>query len=177
MEVTGRINAVTKDWQTGKLLITFEADSVPSDLPDLRDQTLDITAKKHRNRRSKNANALLWSCIGKIATAVCADKWDIYLTMLKRYGEFTYVCVKPNAVDMLKRQWRECEELGPIMVNGTPAMQMLCYYGSSTYDTRQFTALLEGVFFEMQQMGIETPSEEEMRLSLEAWNGNSTITA
>lgn len=177
MEVTGRINAVTKDWQTGKLLITFEADSVPSDLPDLRDQTLDITAKKHRNRRSKNANALLWSCIGKIATAVCADKWDIYLTMLKRYGEFTYVCVKPNAVDMLKRQWRECEELGPIMVNGTPAMQMLCYYGSSTYDTRQFTALLEGVFSEMQQMGIETPSEEEMRLSLEAWNGNSTITA
>lgn len=177
MEVTGRINAVTKDWQTGKLLITFEADSVPSDLPDLRDQTLDITAKKHRNRRSKNANALLWSCIGKIATAVRADKWDIYLTMLKRYGEFTYVCVKPNAVDMLKRQWRECEELGPIMVNGTPAMQMLCYYGSSTYDTRQFTALLEGVFFEMQQMGIETPSEEEMRLSLEAWNGNSTITA
>ena len=108
---------------------------------------------------------------------MCADKWDIYLTMLKRYGEFTYVCVKPNAVDMLKRQWRECEELGPIMVNGTPAMQMLCYYGSSTYDTRQFTALLEGVFFEMQQMGIETPSEEEMRLSLEAWNGNSTITA
>ena len=177
MEVTGRINAVTKDWQTGKLLITFEADSVPSDVPDLRDQTLDITAKKHRNRRSKNANALLWSCIGKIATAVCADKWDIYLTMLKRYGEFTYVCVKPNAVDMLKRQWRECEELGPIMVNGTPAMQMLCYYGSSTYDTRQFTALLEGVFSEMQQMGIETPSEEEMRLSLEAWNGNSTITA
>lgn len=177
MEVTGRINAVTKDWQTGKLLITFEADSVPSDLPDLRDQTLDITAKKHRNRRSKNANALLWSCIGKIATAVRADKLDIYLTMLKRYGEFTYVCVKPNAVDMLKRQWRECEELGPIMVNGTPAMQMLCYYGSSTYDTRQFTALLEGVFSEMQQMGIETPSEEEMRLSLEAWNGNSTITA
>lgn len=177
MEATGRINAVTKDWQTGRLLITFEVDSIPADLNELRNQTLDIKAKKHRNRRSTNANALLWSCIGKIATAVCADKWDIYLTMLKRYGEFTYVCVKPNAVDMLKRQWRECEELGQIMVNGTPAMQMLCYYGSSTYDTKQFSHLLDGVISEMTDMGLETPSQEELRKSIEAWNGNSSTTA
>lgn len=177
MEATGRINAVTKDWQTGKLLITFEMDSVPTDLADLREQTLDITAKRHRNRRSKNANALLWSCIGKIAAAVLADKWDVYLKMLKRYGEFTYVCVKPNAVEMLKRQWRECEELGPIMVNGTPAVQMLCYYGSSTYNTKQFTVLLDGVISEMEEMGLETPSQEELKRSIEAWNGSSAITA
>ena len=90
--------------------------------------------------------------------------------MLRRYGEYTYVCVKPGAVEMLKRQWRECEELGPININGQVAVQLLCYYGSSTYDTKQFSVLLDGVMSEMKEMGIDTPSDEQLKAALEAWD-------
>ena len=169
METTGRIKNVTRDWDTNKLIVSFEINSVPSDLRDLTENTLDITAKKHRNKRSRNANALLWQCIGKMAASLQADKWEVYLKMLRRYGEFNYVIIRPDAVEMMKRQWRECEELGPISVNGKNGVQMIAYYGSSTYDTKQFARLLDGVISEMEDMGLETPTSEEMKRSLEAW--------
>lgn len=169
METTGRLKSITKDWQSDKLIVSFEIDSRTIDADSLQNVTLEITAKKQRKHRSLNANALLWSCLGKIAAVLRTDKWSVYLEMLKRYGLYTYICVKPQAVEMLKRQWRECEEIGTININGKEAVQMLCYYGSSTYDTKQFSVLLDGVISEMKEAGLETPSEEELRRSIEAW--------
>ena len=170
METTGRIKSVQKDWQTDKLIISFEIDTLPSDLDAMTvGGTLDITARRHREKRSLNANALLWKCLGDIATALHTDKWEIYLKMLRRYGDYTYVCVKPQAVEMMKRQWRECEEIGTIDIHGRTAVQLLCYYGSSTYDTKQFSVLLDGVIDEMKQMGLEAPTSEQMRRSLDEW--------
>ena len=172
METTGRLKSISKDWQSDKLIVSFEIDSRTIDADSLQNVTLEITAKKHRKHRSLNANALLWSCLGKIAAVLNTDKWSVYLKMLKRYGQYTYICVKPQAVEMLKRQWRECEEVGMISINGQEAMQMLCYYGSSTYDTKQFSILLDGVISEMKEIGLETPSEEELRRSIEQWGKN-----
>ena len=170
METTGRVKSVTKDWKTGKLIIGFEVDSLPSDLDDLTGcDTLDVTAVRHRNKRSLNANGLLWKCLGDIASALRADKWDVYRQMIKRYGLYTYVIVSPRAVDMLKRQWRESEVIGDIVVNNRPGVQVLCYYGSSTYDTKQFAVLLDGVISEMKEMGLETPTSEVMRRALKEW--------
>ena len=98
-----------------------------------------------------------------------ADKWDIYLQMLKRYGKYTYICVTPNVVDAMKAQWRECEIVGDIKINGKDAVQMLCYFGSSTYNTKEFSTLLEGVISEMREMGLQTPPTKEMRRALEEW--------
>lgn len=170
MEGTGKLTGITRDLQTGRWLMTFSFDRLPQYTDINGEEEIDVTAKKHRNRRSKNANALLWECLGRIAAELKADKWDVYLNMLKSYGEYTYVCVKPHAVEMLKRQWRECEELGPISINGQTAVQMLCIYGSSTYDTKQFSRLLDGVISEMEQMGMETPMPEQTRAALEVWN-------
>lgn len=170
METQGILNTVARDLPTGKYIISFKIDRLPSDLEALSGcDALDITAVRHRNHRSKNANALLWECLGRIASTLRMDKWSVYLQILKRYGEYTYVCVKPRAVEMLKRQWRECEEIGNININGQEAVQMLCYYGSSTYDTKQFSVLLDGVISEMKEMGLDTPTSDQMRQALEAW--------
>lgn len=170
METTGRVKNIQKDWKTDKLIISFEIDSLPSDIDDITQCDLDITARRHREKRSLNANSMLWECIGKIATALGSDKWDVYLDMLKRYGVFTYVCVKPGAVEMLKQQWRECEEIGDIDINGQKAVQMLCYFGSSTYDSKQFSALLDGVISEMNEMGIETPIPRNVQTVIDEWS-------
>lgn len=172
MKTTGRIKNVTRDWDTNNLIISFEINSIPEDLHTLNDcELLDVSAEKHRNRRSRNANALLWQCLGNIAHALNTDKWSVYLKMLKRYGEYTYIVIKPQALDMLKKQWRECEEIGTIDIHGEKAVQVLCYYGSSTYDSKQFSVLLNGVISEMKEIGLEPPTSEEMRRSLEALDG------
>ena len=175
MEVAGKLISATRNITNNKFRIEFEVDSLQPDevnrlaLCDL----LDIKANKHRQKRSLDANALLWLCLGRIATALQADKWSIYLQMLKRYGKFTYICVKPNVAEAVKMQWRESEVIGEISINGQTAVQMLCYFGSSTYNTKEFSVLLEGVISEMQEMRLETPTSEDMRRALEQWEKNN----
>lgn len=125
-----------------------------------REKLFDVNP--HREKRSRSANALLWACLGEIAAALRTDKWDVYLKMLKRYGKYTYICVKPNVVEAVRKQWRECEEIGRVNINGQDSVQMLCYFGSSTMDSREFSVLLDGVISEMKEMGIETPGEKEL---------------
>lgn len=124
-----------------------------------REKVFEIT--EHKEKRSANANRLLWECLGQLAVANNTDKWSIYLLMLKRYGKFTYVCIKPNTVESFKKQWRETEEIGEININGEKAVQMLCYFGSSTFNTKEFSYFLEGVISEMKEMGIPTPTDKE----------------
>lgn len=127
-----------------------------------RNKLFDVT--EHREKRSKDANALLWACLGELAGALRSDKWAVYLQMLKRYGTFTYICVKPKAVEAVKKQWRECEEIGTINIDGEEAVQMLCYFGSSTMNSKEFSILLDGVISEMKEMGLDVPDKDLERV-------------
>ena len=127
---------------------------------------------QYREKRSLDANAYLWVLLQKIAEVLRTDKWSVYLQMLKRYGQFTYIVVKPGAVEAVKKQWRECEEIGEIEVNGTKAVQMLCYYGSSTYDAKEMSVLIDGVVSECQELGIETLPPSELQRIKEQWGVN-----
>jgi hypothetical protein len=175
MEFRGKIKEVTKDILTGRLNITFESASDTSILNEMNAlkemDDLTIKVSKWRRKRSTDANALLWKCLDDIAKAMNppCDKWDVYLLMLKRYGKFTYIVVKENAVEAMKLQWRECEVVGDYEVNGQKAVQMLCYFGSSVYDVSEFSKLLDGVISEMKEMGLPTPTSEEMKQSLKMW--------
>lgn len=152
----------------GKQRMTFTLQS-RVDASQLQDKDLRLKAVRWTEKRSLNANGLLWSCLDKIATALNTDKWQVYLLMLKRYGKFTYLIVPKGAAERTKEMWRESEEVGDIVVNGRIATQMLCYFGSSTYDTSEFTKLLNGVISEMEEMGIPTPNQEEADRALKEW--------
>lgn len=171
MEVVGTLKEVSRDWKDNKFNVTFTIDEqlTQESIDSISDCKLNIKAVKHRQKRSLDANATLWLCLGRIANALRADKWDIYLQMLKRYGKYTYICVKPNVVEAVQKQWRECEVIGEVEIGGKKAVQMLCYFGSSTLNTQEFSILLDGVISEMKEMGLETPTTEDMRRSLEQW--------
>ena len=75
----------------------------------------------------------------------------------------------PQAVEAVKKQWRETQEVGEISINGTTAVQLLCYYGSSTYNTKEFSRLIDGTMEEMKQLGLQTPADEQIERSLKEW--------
>jgi hypothetical protein len=131
-----------------------------------QDREKQFDVNPHREKRSRSANALLWACLGEIAAALRTDKWEVYLQMLKRYGKYTYICVKPNVVEAVQKQWRECEEIGHVNINGQDSVQMLCYFGSSTMDSKEFSVLLDGVISEMKEMGLDTPGQKELDRAL-----------
>lgn len=167
--------------QTGKLLI-FEFDTVP----EVPAGDLDITIKKYKANRSLNANAYLWELLGKQALernvrGMTVTNWDCYLESLKKYGQFTYIVITPRAKEQFKQSWRECIELGEISINGKTGIQFQCFYGSSTYDSKEFSALLNGVIEDCKELGIETlpPAEIEKMIQLleknEKTNKSTTI--
>lgn len=131
------------------------------------DKLFDLT--EHKDKRSKRANGLLWECIGQLAVALMTDKWTVYLRMLKRYGAYEYICVKPKAVNTIRRLWREIEVVGELTINGQKAVELLCYHGSHTYNTQEFSHLLNGVISEMKEIGIPTPQEQELERAISEW--------
>lgn len=154
--------------KTVNLLLTvpYEAKNL---YDKLKEEDLDIEIKKYRKKRSLDANGLLWHCLSEIAGAMNppVDKWDVYLDMLKHYGKHSYICVRPEAVESLQRQWRESEVIGEIDINGEKATQVLCYYGSSTMNSKEFSVLLNGVIAEMENLGLTPPPSSEMQRLLD----------
>ena len=170
MERTGKFAGISKNLSTGETVISFVINGQLDESIDeiVKCEKLTITAKPYRKKRSLDANAFLWACLGDIAAHMHppADKWDIYLLMLKRYGKYTYIVLKPEAVERMRSMWRETEIVGYISVNGEPGVQLLCYYGSSTYNSKEMSVLLDGVVSEMKEMGLAPPPAEEMRQAI-----------
>ena len=169
MEIRARLESMLWDSRKKKAVMTFSSDSFPEELEGMEGD-LRLTVEKWRNKRSKDANAMLWACIGSMANNMHVDKWDVYLHLLRRYGSFTYIVVKADAVEAVRRQWRETEVVGESDLGGQKAVQLLCYYGSHTYDAAEFSRLLDGAISEMQEMGLTPPPSEDMRRALEKWD-------
>ena len=172
MECTGKIQNVSRDWQTGQFQITFtlnEASAI-NEIEKIKDcQKLSIRAVKYRKKRSLDANAYLWVLLQKMAEVLHQDKWNIYLEMLGRYGVFTHIIVKPNVVEKVKEEWRTDKELGEVCVNGTTGIQLQCYFGSSTYNSKEMSVLIDGVVSEAKEMGIETLPPDELERMKATW--------
>jgi hypothetical protein len=125
--------------------------------------------KKHYEKRSLNANALFWKGCGEIAAAVGRDNWSIYLDLLRSYGEYTYIIVKPQAVEKFKQTYRLCEEVGEVEINGKKGVQLLCFYGQSTYDKKQMSRLIDGMMQEIKSLGIDFVPDDEISRAISEW--------
>lgn len=171
MKCTGKITNISRDWKTDKLNITFSLNErVEGEIDKIKDcDKLSIKAVKFRKKRSLDANAYMWLLLTKIAEEIHSDKDEVYLEMLSRYGVFTHIIVKPSVVDKVKAEWRTVRELGEINVNGTSGIQLQCYFGSSTYDTKEMAVLIDGVVREAQELGIETTTPEELERMKREW--------
>lgn len=142
-----------------------------SELKEIISRGKQLTAeiKQYRHRRSLDANAYLWVLLSKMADALNTTKDELYLLVLERYGVFTHIVVKPHIVERVKAEWRTVRELGEVTIRGQKGIQLQCYFGSSTYDTKEMSVLIDGVVSECKEMGIETMTPEELKMLKEAW--------
>lgn len=144
------------------------------DIADLKSavtsgKLLSAEIKQYRPHRSLDANAYLWVLLEKLATALCTTKDELYLLMLARYGVFTHVIVKSQAVDRIIAEWRTVRNLGEVTINGQKGVQLQCYFGSSTYDSKEMARLIDGVVSECKECGIETLPPAELARMNQEW--------
>lgn len=176
MDYTGRLLTIGRDYPTNKYTVSLIVnEDVTAGYEKLKGcDVLDITIKKHRNRRSLDANAYLWALLQKLADVLSTpghrmDKWDAYLIELAKYGVFTHIIVKPDAVERVKAEWRAVKELGEVTVGQMTGIQLQCYYGSSTYNTKEMSRLIDGVVTDCKELGIETLPPDEIERMKQEW--------
>lgn len=176
MDFTGHFDNLMVDLMANKqkAVLTLNEDARQT-FEKLKDcKKLSITIKKYRQKRSRNANSYMWELLQKMADVLSTpghrvDKWDVYIDMLSEYGVFTHIVVKPDAVERMKREWRACKELGEITVGSMTGIQLQCYYGSHTYNTKEMAKLIDGIVTECKELGIETLPPDEIRRMKEQW--------
>lgn len=110
--------------------------------------------KEHRQKRSLNANAYCWALIGEIADVLRKSKEDVYLAMLRDYGQSEIISVRSdiNIIGYFKYY----EKFGTGTVNGKEFTHYKVYKGSSEFDTREMSIFIDGVIQEAQALGLQT---------------------
>lgn len=164
MKTQGRLTGIQVPFRSKKAVISFEVTADPADVERYKDKELDITIVRHSKKRGLAANAMLWACLGEIAAAARTDTWSAYLYMLERYGKYSTVLIKAEALPDLRRVWRETRVVGE---REDGMVEVLCFYGSSTYTTEEFSRLLDGVVSDMKELGLTPPPSREMQAALE----------
>lgn len=123
--------------------------------------------ERKKKKRSTDANALCWKVCTEIANVLRTDKDSIYIDMLKKYGQSDIVSVV-SAVDV-RGYFKYYDEWGKGHVNGKEFTHYKVYKGSSEYDTREMSILLDGIISEAKALDIDVISEREKSLLLMEW--------
>ena len=156
-----------------ELLLTIPKDqkNVIEPLYDLlTDDKVKVCKIDHyRKKRSLNANAYCWKLCTEIANKLRASKDEVYLQMLKRYGQSSIVSVVEEAVPVFMKSVKYAEEFGKGTVNGKDFTHIKVYMGSSEMDSKQFSILLDGIVSECELLSIPTLEDLEIRRLIEEW--------
>lgn len=129
--------------------------------------------KQIRPKRSLDANAYCFVLLDKLAAVLQTSKEELYKRYVKEIGGVSeVVCVPSKAVDRLAAIWEDKglgwqTETFPSKVKG--CTNMILYYGSSVYDTKQMSRLIDQIVQDCTAIGIETKSDEEIRSLLKGW--------
>lgn len=155
----------------GKQRLTLELDGdFRESFDKLKDKPVEVEVKRWRKRRSLDANAYFWVLCGKLAEALSQPKAPVSREAVYREairnigGNCETVCVLEAAAEKLRQGW-EHNGLGwvtdtiPSKLPG--CVNVLLYYGSSTYDTAQMSRLIDNIVQDCRAVGVETLTRSE----------------
>ncbi len=163
----------------GRMSLTVEVDAsnkntVKGGMGELQDKPLSVEIKPYRKKRSIDANAFAWVLIGKIAEKVKSSPVEVYRELICEIGgNYEIVPVKAERSEAWINIWKShgigwvSEILGESKLDGY--VNVISYYGSSTYDTAQMSRLIDFITDECAELGIDTATPAEIALLKEGW--------
>lgn len=131
-----------------------------------QDKNKKFEVKEYHKKRSLNANAYAWALIGKIADVLRSSKDEIYLEMLKKYGQSEIVSVLSDI--NVTGYFKYFEEIATVRLQGKNFTHYKVFKGTSEYNTAEMAVFIDGVISEADELGIDTlpPNEIEKIKSL-----------
>ncbi len=168
MKLTGKLIDTSIDFSTRKPKLTFLINNNITSMEEIENvDLLDIEAKKHREKRGLNANNYAWEIITQIGNVLGKSKEEVYLEMLKKYGQSQMISVY-DYIDVSKFL-KYYEEAGESLLNGKLFKHYKVYTGTSEYDTKEMSIFIDGVVEDAKELGISTDTPEQIARYKEAW--------
>ena len=130
-----------------------------------KDKRFDI--KEHKEKRSLNANNYAWKLITEIANVLRKPKEEVYLEMLKSYGQCEMISIV-SSVDV-KGYFKYYEEAGRSFLNGKEFTHYKIYKGSSEFNTKEMSVLIDGIVQEAKNLDIETMTPSQLAELKSLW--------
>lgn len=177
MKLSGKITDANIDYSTGKPKITLtinEKSAFLQGFDELKDlEKLSIEIKPYRERRSLDANAYCWKLISEIADKMSVPKEAVYRSAIREIGgNSEIVCVQDEAVGKLRQGWMRngigwLTDTFPSKIKG--CTNVVLYYGSSTYDSKQMSRLIDNIIQDCKELGIQTDTPAQIARMKALW--------
>lgn len=129
----------------------------------------DYEIAKAKKKRSLNANNYAWQLMTEIGNALRISKEEVYLDMLKQYGQGGAISVEERFADNFKRSYEYHESIGKSQLNGKTFEHFRFWVGSSQYNTEEMSILIDGIVAEAKQLDIETLTPMELARLKDEW--------
>lgn len=145
---------------------------------ELKDKRLVIDIKEYSPGRSKNANKYFWELCGRLAAKLRQPKEQIYRFYVRDIGDnYNVITMDTGAVKEFDRIWQTGDGGKPRIGWFTEEMpssekgksDVVAYYGSSAFNTRQMSRLIDMVIEDCKDNGIETRTPNEIAEMLSLW--------
>ena len=140
---------------------------------------VELEVKRAGKGRSLDANAYMWLLCDKIAQKLSrmqektVTKEEIYRRAIKSCGVFRQCDIDEKAADTLVTIWSThgtgwiAEKVDFAAVKGFVRVNL--YYGSSTYNSRQMSRLVDSVVQDAKSLAIETMTPDELANLKSLW--------
>lgn len=174
-----KFTAIIKDigrTLSGSLTITLESRQMDTAkaLELSQVEYLDVEIRKKRRKRSLDANAYYWKLASEAADMLHVSKQYMHNYLLRRYGQIAIIdgqavyAVIPDTDEAQKAvDEAQTYHLKPTSQvkegkGGITYRTYMMLKGSSEYDTKEMSHLIDGLVSECKEIGIETLPPEEL---------------
>lgn len=133
----------------------------------MRDRVYTAEVKEYRERRSKDANSYLWVLCEELAKAVNLTAVNVYRAAVRDVGVYKdfHNLTQGEAKTLIHAWWRQGIGLSAEQLDFEPDGEhvvMRAYYGSSVYNTKQMSRLIDHVVQDCRAVGVETLTPLEL---------------
>ncbi len=134
---------------------------------------LAVEIKQYRQQRSLDSNGYLWILCQKIAEVVNSTKEEVYKKFIRDVGQFEILPIREDAVDHWIAIWKSrglgwyAEVIDDSKLTGYK--KVVSYYGSSVYDSKSMSILIDEVVTQAKELEIETLPPAEIASLKNLW--------
>lgn len=180
MQTIGTLQDISIDYKTNKPKITLllEQRQSISRLEEIKDNKISIEIKKYRKPRSLDANKYFWKLLQEVCEYKDIDTIEDYKRRVKELGIFKQFKIMTQDVKTFEKIWTDrgiawfCEISDTEYIGDTEFKIINAYYGSSSYNSKQMSRLIDNLVQDCKAAGIETKSDAEINSLLESWDKN-----